>query len=108
MTAAGWFYFDHLLEYGEIYPDQAVRDVLPPMGPGLPLDHPSYRGEFQARLARSYWYVGGTITQVADEVYQLLHVVAGIALGGLVAFTVAAIYLRSRSEGSRCWRCYLR
>jgi hypothetical protein len=86
---AGWFYIDHLLKYGEIFAAEAMRTCpgcsISPLGPGLPLDHPNFRGDFQSMLDRSYWFVGGVLNvYVVDVMYQFLDVLAGMALGGVI------------------------
>jgi 4-amino-4-deoxy-L-arabinose transferase-like glycosyltransferase len=86
MATAGWFYIANLVEYGEIFPINALREVAP-FDPALPLDHPNYRGHFQTLLSRSYWFVGGPMrVYVVDAMYQFLDVVAGMALAGAIVF----------------------
>ncbi len=86
---AGWFYVGHLVKYGEVYPIHAIRAAIPSFGPGLPLNHPNYRGPFQSSLDRSYWFVGGYMNvYVAGAMYQFLDILAGMALGGTILVIV--------------------
>jgi 4-amino-4-deoxy-L-arabinose transferase-like glycosyltransferase len=88
IAAAGWFYLDHLIQYGEFFPIDAMRSVIP-LGAELPLGHPKYRGDFQSLLDRSYWFVGGAMNIfVVDAMYQFLDILAGMAVGGAIVILV--------------------
>ena len=93
VVIAGWFYLDHLLTYGEVFAAEAMRTCpgcsQSPLGPGLPLGDPHYRGHFQSLLDRSYWFAGGLLNVfVVDAMYQFLDILVGTAVGGLVLIAV--------------------
>ena len=93
LAVAGWFYVGHLLQYEVFFPVDALRTCpgcsVSPLSPGLPLDHPNYRGAFQSLLDRSYWFVGGGMNvYVVDAMYQFLDILAGMALGGAILIIV--------------------
>jgi 4-amino-4-deoxy-L-arabinose transferase-like glycosyltransferase len=89
IAVAGWFYIGNLMEYGQIYPMNAIRESIPGFGGGLGLDHENYRGLFQSFLDRSYWYVGGYMSvEVVDAMYQFLDILAGMAIGGTILVIV--------------------
>jgi Dolichyl-phosphate-mannose-protein mannosyltransferase len=85
LVVSGWFYIHHLVEYGDIYP----ADALVGDGAALPLTDKIYREVFLTALQESYWYTGGWMNvRVVGTMYQFLNVIAGLALGGMIVMVI--------------------
>jgi len=84
LAVAGWFYVQHLVEFGAVYPGDQIAQ-----GPAFPLTSPVYRDVVVFAIQQSYWFTGGWMNvRVPGAMYAFFDVVTGMALGGMIVIVM--------------------
>ena len=96
LVFAGWFYARSVIIWGAIYPKELFE---PGVNESRPIWDAVYRTIFVPSLRDSYWYWGGWFNvRMSQIVYDVLNLIAGLALAGVVVSFVKGKL--SRSEGA--------